>query len=51
MFFDDLDRWPFLGSLGERLAAEDCALHAYVLMIAMGENCRKIILTPFLAFS
>jgi putative transposase len=32
IFFEDVDRRPYLEWLGEAMAAQGCALHAYVLM-------------------
>ncbi len=42
IFFEDRDRIVFLQLLGEALAAEDCALHAYVLMT----NHIHLLVTP-----
>ena len=42
IFFDDADRRFFLKVLGDALAAQDCALHAYVLMT----NHIHLLVTP-----
>ena len=42
IFFEDRDRIVFLEQLGEALAAEGCALHAYVLMT----NHLHLLVTP-----